>query len=156
MPERRPPAVLVGACAALLLLVGVAAWQVGLIPESAIRMAVGPSLVPGVVVLALGLTAVVYAVSAWRGRQPMDEDAETGSNLRVASLLGGGLVFMLGVSWLGFVLPATLCGMGVARAFEAPLGWRSATVCGLVAVVFWVVFAQVLGVGLGPALPPIL
>ena len=156
MPERRPPAVLVGACAALLLLVGVAAWQVGLIPESAIRMAVGPSLVPGVVVLALGLTAVVYAVSAWRGRQPMDEDAETGSNLRVASLLGGGLVFMLGVSWLGFVLPATLCGMGVARAFDAPLGWRSATVCGLVAVVFWVVFAQVLGVGLGPALPPIL
>jgi len=156
LPERRPPAVLVGACAALLLLVGVAAWQVGLIPESAIRMAVGPSLVPGVVVLALGLTAVVYAVSAWRGRQPMDEDAETGSNLRVASLLGGGLVFMLGVSWLGFVLPATLCGMGVARAFDAPLGWRSATVCGLVAVVFWVVFAQVLGVGLGPALPPIL
>jgi hypothetical protein len=156
LPERRPPAVLVGACAALLLLVGVAAWQVGLIPESAIRMAVGPSLVPGLVVLALGLTAVVYAVSAWRGRQPMDEDAETGSNLRVASLLGGGLVFMLGVSWLGFVLPATLCGMGVARAFDAPFGWRSAAICGIVALTFWLVFARLLGVGLGPALPSFL
>lgn len=156
MHERRPPAALGWACAGLLMLVGVAAWQVGLIPESAIRMAVGPSLVPAVVVSMLGLLAVVYATAAWRGRQTIDVDAEPGSHLRVASLLGGGLVFIVGVPWLGFVLPATLCGMGVARAFDAPLGWRSAAVCGSVATVFWLVFAQLLGVGLGPALPPVL
>lgn len=153
MPERRVSTALGWACAALLLLVGLAAWQVALIPESAIRMAVGPSLVPGVVVLLLGLAAVAYALAAWRGRQPVDEDAEPGSRSRVMSLLGGGAIFIIGVPWLGFVLPATLCGMGVARAFDAPLGWRSAVVCGLVAVVFWLVFAQLLGVGLGPALP---
>jgi hypothetical protein len=62
-----------------LLLVGVAGWQVGLIPESAIRMSVGPALVPGLVVGMLGLAAATYAVSAWRGRQPMDDDAEPGS-----------------------------------------------------------------------------
>jgi hypothetical protein len=95
-------------------------------------------------------------VAAWGGRQPVDDDAEPGSLSRVVSLLGGGLIFIFGVPWLGFVLPATLCGMGVARAFDAPLGWRSAAVCGLVAATFWLVFARLLGVGLGPALPPIL
>ena len=53
---------------------------------------------------------------------------------------------------LGFVVPAAVCGMGVARAFDAPLGWKSALVCGAVAVIFWSVFALWLGVGLGPAL----
>ena len=156
MPERLVRTTLGWACAALLLLVGVAGWQVGLIPESAIRMSVGPALVPGLVVGMLGLAAATYAVSAWRGRQPMDDDAEPGSLARVISLLGGGVVFMVGVHWLGFILPAAFCGMGVARAFDAPLGWRSAVVCGVVATVFWLVFARLLGVGLGPALPPIL
>lgn len=140
-------------CAALMLLVGVAAWQVLRIPESAIRMAVGPALVPALTVLGLGAAALVYGVSAWRGRQPLETGPEAGAGVRVASLIGGGVVFMAGVSWLGFVLPATLCGMGVARAFDAPLGWRSALVCGGVALTFWLVFARLLGVGLGPALP---
>jgi hypothetical protein len=43
--------------------------------------------------------------------------------------------------------------MGVARAFDAPLGLKSAALCGAIASTFWFVFAQVLGVGLGPALP---
>ena len=38
------------------------------------------------------------------------------------------------------------------RAFDAPLGWRSAAVCGALALAFWLVFALWLGVGLGPAL----
>lgn len=57
------------------------------------------------------------------------------------------------VAPLGFVIPAALCGMGVARAFDAPLGLKSALVCGAIAAVFWFVFARLLGVGLGPALP---
>jgi hypothetical protein len=43
--------------------------------------------------------------------------------------------------------------MGVARAFDAPLGLKSAGICGAIASTFWFVFAQLLGVGLGPALP---
>ena len=153
MPDQRVSRTLVGVCVALMLLLGVAAWQVTRIPESAIRMAVGPALVPALAVLALGTAAAAYAVSAWRGRQPLETGPEAGAGFRVASLIGGGLVFMLGVSWLGFVIPATLCGMGVARAFDAPFGWRSALVCGGVALSFWLVFARLLGVGLGPALP---
>jgi hypothetical protein len=69
------------------------------------------------------------------------------------SLLGGGLAFMALVAPLGFILAATLCGMGVARAFDAPLGLKSALICGSISAVFWLVFARLLGVGLGPGLP---
>jgi hypothetical protein len=68
-------------------------------------------------------------------------------------VLGGGVAFIALVILLGFVIPGTLCGMGVARAFDAPLNLKSALVCGGIASTFWFVFAQLLGVGLGPALP---
>ncbi|MEI8265510.1 MAG: tripartite tricarboxylate transporter TctB family protein [Betaproteobacteria bacterium] len=138
---------------ALALLVGVAGWQVTRIPESAIRMAVGPALVPALVVAALALAVAAYVVSMWRGRQPLETGPEPGALSRVLSLMGAGVVFAAGVTWLGFILPATLCGMGVARAFDARLGWRSALICGCIAAAFWLVFARLLGVGLGPALP---
>ena len=134
----------------------VAGWQVTLIPESAIQMAVGPVLVPAVTAAALAVVTIAYGVSAWRGRQ-VDEASNPatiplpGAAGRFSSLLGGGLAFMLLVVPLGFVIPATLCGMSVARAFDAPFGLRSAAVCAAIALVFWVVFSVWLGVGLGPA-----
>jgi hypothetical protein len=141
----------------LIAIAAAAAWQVTVIPQSLMQMTVGPVLVPAVVAGGLGVLALLYGWSAWRGRQ-VDEshtpgqEPLPGSLVRLASLLGGGIVFMAGVGPLGFVLPAALCGMGVARAFDAPLGWRSAGVCGAIAAVFWLVFAQLLGIGLGPAL----
>ena len=143
---------------ALAALCGVAAWQVAVIPESMMQMTVGPSLVPTVVVAGLALLAVLYGISAARGRQVDESHAEgqtplPGASTRLLSLLGGGALFAALVVPLGFILPATLCGMGVARAFDAPLNFKSFTLCGLIAAVFWVVFAHVLGVGLGPGLP---
>ena len=142
----------------LLALCGVAAWQVTVIPVSLMQMTVGPVLAPGVIVGALSVLAVLYGVSAWRGRQADDSLAPDqsplpGANSRMLSLLGGGALFIALVIPLGFVLPATLCGMGVARAFDAPLGLKSAAICAAIASTFWFVFAQLLGVGLGPALP---
>ena len=141
----------------LLLLCAAAAWQVTQIPQSSLQSAVGPVLVPALVVGGLGVLALAYGASALRGRQPDEshvagQEALPGASARLLSLLGGGLAFGLLVGWIGFVVPATLCGMGVARAFDAPLGWRSAAVCGAVALAFWLVFALWLGVGLGPAL----
>ena len=143
--------------ALLLLLCAAAAWQVTQIPQSSLQSAVGPVLVPALVVGALAVLALAYGASALRGHQPDESHAAgqeplPGANARLLSLLAGGLAFGVLVGPLGFVIPATLCGMGVARAFDAPLGWRSAAVCGAVAVSFWLVFALWLGVGLGPAL----
>jgi hypothetical protein len=142
----------------LVALCGVAAWQVTVIPESLMQMTVGPVLAPGVIVAALSLFAVLYGISAWRGRQTdesqaPDQSALPGANTRMLSLLGGGVAFIALVIPLGFVIPGTLCGMGVARAFDAPLNLKSALICCAIASTFWFVFAQLLGVGLGPALP---
>ncbi|MEY2771191.1 MAG: hypothetical protein RIQ38_1610 [Pseudomonadota bacterium] len=139
-------------------LAAIAFWQWTLIPEPVMQQAVGPRLFTALVVAALALVAVLYGVSAWRGRQIdlSHEDGQSalpGAQGRLLSVLGGGLAFMLLVVPLGFVIPATLCGMGVARGFDAPLGWRSALINLLVAAAFWTLFAQILGVGLGPALP---
>ena len=145
---------------ALLLaaLCGVAAWQVSVIPVSMMQMTVGPVLAPGVIVAALSVFAVLYGVSAWRGRQTDESQAPDqsplpGANTRVLSLLGGGVAFIVLVVPLGFVIPGTLCGMGVARSFDAPLGLKSALICAAIASTLWVGFAQLLGVGVGPALP---
>ena len=139
----------------LALLWCVAAWQVLLIPESAILMAVGAREVPAAVVVFLGAVIALYAIGAWRGRQPdlraEGEAPEPGALSRTLWLLGGGAAFMALVQPLGFIVPATLCGMGVARAFDAPLSWRSGLVCLLIAGVFWATFAAGLGVGLGSA-----
>lgn len=145
---------------ALLLaaLCGVAAWQVSVIPQSLMQMTVGATLVPAVVTAGLAVLTVLYGISAWRGRQAdesLQEDQAPlpGANTRMVFLLAGGLAFMALVIPLGFIIPGTLCGMGVARAFDAPLNLKSLTICGLIATTFWVVFAQILGVGLGPGLP---
>jgi Tripartite tricarboxylate transporter TctB family len=142
----------------LAILCGVAAWQVSVIPESLMQMTVGPTLVPAVVVAGLAVLALLYGISAWRGRQA-DESLEEehsplpGANRRLLFLLGGGAAFMALVLPLGFIIPGTLCGMGVARAFDAPIGLKSTAICTLIATAFWVLFARVLGVGLGPGLP---
>jgi NAD/NADP transhydrogenase beta subunit len=142
----------------LLVICIVAAWQVGVIPVSAIQMAVGPVLVPAGIVGLLSLAAVFYAHGAWRGRQPDESQAPgqtalAGSQWRMASLLSGGLVFVVLVSFAGFVLPATLCGMLIARAFDAPLNLKSVLICGSVSSSFWILFSKVLGIGIGPATP---
>ncbi len=145
---------------ALLLVCAVAAWQVSVIPQSLMEMTVGASLVPAGVVAGLSLAGACYALSAWRGHQPdeslnPEQTALPGSLARLLSLLAGGALFMLLVVPLGFVLPAALCGMCIARAFDAPLGGKSLLICGAIAAVFWLVFARLLDVGLGPAFAPL-
>ncbi len=142
----------------LALLCAVAGWQVSVIPQSLMQMTVGATLVPAMVVAALSALVLVYGISAWRGHQvdesqAPDQSPLPGAGLRMLSLLAGGLAFMALVGPLGFILPATLCGMGVARAFDAPLGLKSAAICAAIAATFWLVFARLLGVGLGPGLP---
>jgi hypothetical protein len=142
----------------LLAVCGVAAWQLTVIPQSLMQMTVGPVLAPAAIVAGLTLVALLYGLSAWRGHQvdlsqEAGQEALPGSSTRLLSLLGGGVIFIVLVIPMGFVLPGTLCGMCIARAFDAPFNGKSLLVCGLIASVFWFVFARLLGVGLGPALP---
>jgi Tripartite tricarboxylate transporter TctB family len=144
--------------AVLAVICLVSAWQLTAIGTSAIQMAVDAKAVPTVVVALLAVLTVMYGISAWRGQQAdeslePDQAALPGSGARLVSLLAGGVAFMAGLPWLGFILPATVCGMCVARSFDAALGAKSAMICGIISGCFWLLFAKVLGVGLGPATP---
>jgi hypothetical protein len=142
----------------LLAVCGVTAWQLTFISQSMMQMTVGPVLAPAAIVAGLSLVALLYGISAWRGRQvdlsqEAGQEALPGASTRLLSLLGGGVAFIVLVIPLGFVLPGTLCGMCIARAFDAPFNRQSLLICSLIAGVFWFVFARLLGVDLGPALP---
>ena len=144
--------------ALLAALCGVAAWQVTQIPDSLMQMTLGPTLVPAVVVALLSLLTLIYGISAWRGDQA-DESLDPGQSplpgapRRLCSLLAGGVAFMVLLQPLGFIIPGTLCGIGVARAFDAPLKFKTLLIAAAIASAFWVLFAKALGVALGPGLP---
>ena len=106
----------------------------------------------------LSVLVLLFGLSALKGGQvdeshAPDQSPLPGSGARMLSLLCGGVAFMALVAPLGFILPATLCGLGVARAFDAPLGLKSMLICSSISAIFWLVFARLLGVGLGPGLP---
>jgi hypothetical protein len=135
----------------------VAGWQVAQIPQSAIEMAVGPSLMPALIVAGLSLVSLLYGISAYRGLQSDDaadpeHAAVSGSTTRLLFLLGAGVVFIGLVGLVGFIPSAILCGVLIARAFDAPINLKSFLICGAIVIFFWFLFSKILGIGLGPAL----
>jgi hypothetical protein len=142
----------------MLIAVGIAAWQVTRIPASPMYAEVGATLVPAAVTVLLAVVTLFYGVSALRGTAPgaiadPGQEPLSGANARLAFFIGGCLAFSLLVSPIGFWLAATVGGIGVARAFDAPLALRTAVICSAIALAFWVLFAVVLGIELGPIVP---
>jgi hypothetical protein len=141
----------------LLIAAGlIALVMVGLIPASPMYAEVGASTVPAAVGVLLVLLAMGYAASAWRGRAPdaaadPDEAPEPGARARFSWFMGGCIALAALTQPAGFCIAATIGGMGVARAFDQPLGWRTLAICAAIAVSFWVLFSLLLGVDLGPA-----
>jgi hypothetical protein len=144
--------------AVFAVLCAIAFWQLADIGQSAIDMAVGPAAVPKAIVALFALMTVIYIISAWRGQQ-VDESHEPeqsalpGAGRRLISMFAGGVLFIAGVSWMGFVVPATACGICVARAFDAPFTTKTVVICTCISATLWLLFAKALGVGLGPATP---
>lgn len=140
----------------LALVCLVAGWQVIRIPKSAIEMAVGPSLMPALIVAGLSIVSLLYGVSAYRGLQADDASdlervALPGSTSRFLFLLGAAIIFIGLVNLVGFIPSATLCGVSIARAFEARINLKSFLICGAIVIFFWFLFSKILGISLGPA-----
>jgi hypothetical protein len=139
----------------LLVFCGVAIWQVFSIPESTMHSEVGPILAPSFLVALLSLLGVFYLVSTIANKAPDCEHQEEerplpGGPKRVFYLLGGGLAFILLTKLIGFLVPATLCGLGVAMAFDAKFTIKTVLMVLGIAGVFWTLFSAILGVDLGP------
>lgn len=141
----------------LLIAAGLlSAWLVVLIPTSPMYAEVGASTVPAAIsalLLALGL---IYARSAWHGREPdaaVDPASapKLGANRRLAWFLAGCLLLTVLIKPAGFCVAASLGAIAVARAFEKPMTVRAMFGCVMIAVAFWSLFSLLLGVDLGPA-----
>lgn len=119
---------------------------------------VGATLIPGVVVALLCCCTLLYIVSVIKKSAVDTTDDEDEAPLPLAQSRAlyfsfGAIVFVFTIKWIGFVLAGTLAGMGIARAFDAPLGFKSFLVCVASSGFFWALFDRLLSVDLGPLLP---
>lgn len=139
----------------LLALCAIGIWQVTIIPESTMYSEVGPILAPSVAIGALTILGIIYLLTSLKGNSPdcieSEEDVPLeGGNQRIFYFLVSGMLFILLVKPIGFLIPATICGVGVAKAFDAPLNLKTLSICLLIALSFWGLFSALLGVDLGP------
>jgi len=139
----------------LLALCAVGIWQATIIPESTMYSEVGPILAPSVVIGILTLLGIIYLFNSIKAKSPdcidtADEVPLEGGNRRVFYFLVSGMLFILLIKPIGFILPATICGVGVAKSFDAAFNAKTFLICGSIAMVFWGLFSALLGVDLGP------
>ena len=139
----------------LLALCAVGIWQVTIIPESTMYSEVGPILAPSVVIGVLTLLGIIYLFNSIKGKSPdcidtADEVPLEGGNRRVFYFLICGTIFIFLIKPIGFLIPATICGVGVAKSFDAPLDVKTILICLSISLVFWGLFSALLGVDLGP------
>ncbi len=139
----------------LLALCAIGIWQVTVIPESTMYSEVGPIFAPTVVIGVLTILGIIYFLSSVIGESPdcintEDEKPELNASSRVIYFLASGLLFIVFIKPIGFIIPATLCGVGIAKAFDAPLNAKTFFICGSISLIFWGLFSALLGVDLGP------
>lgn len=116
---------------------------------------VGPVLAPSILVALLSLLGVFYLFSTISSKAPdcvhqEEEQPLPGGSRRVLYLLGGGFAFIFLAKLIGFLIPATLCGLGVSMAFDAKFNVRTILMVLAIAGAFWTLFSAILGVDLGP------
>ena len=139
----------------LLALCAIGIWQTTIIPESTMYSEVGPILAPSVVMGILTLLGIIYLLSSIKGKAPdciesEDEVPLEGGNKRIFYFLVSGMLFILLIKPLGFLIPATICGVGVARSFDAAFNVKTFAICTAITLAFWGLFSALLGVDLGP------
>lgn len=139
----------------LLALCAVGIWQATIIPESTMYSEVGPILAPSVVIGVLTLLGIIYLITSLKGQSPDCIDSEDdvpleGGSQRIFYFLASGMLFILLVKPIGFLIPATICGIGVAKSFDAPFNVKTISICLVITLAFWGLFSALLGVDLGP------
>lgn len=138
----------------LLALAALAAWQVGQIPEPPVFAAVGPAVMPKILVAVLAGLSVLYLAMSLLGRSSdarLDEHESPlpGRQGRVAWMIAG-LAALLGLTpVLGIGLAGVLAFASIARAFDSERWGRDLLVGAIVSFAVWGLFDRLLGVSLG-------
>jgi len=136
--------------AGVLALAAVMLWQTLAIPVSPIYAQVGPTVVPIITALALGMLGVLLLIAAWQGGwQPEEEKASTPDRVALAWVAAGLVLNVLLISWAGFTIASVILFVCVARGFGSKAIVRDTLVATAFALIAYFGFAQTLGINIG-------
>jgi putative tricarboxylic transport membrane protein len=136
--------------AGVLALAAVMLWQTLAIPVSPIYAQVGPTVVPIITALALGMLGVLLLIAAWQGGwQPEEEKASTPDRVALAWVAAGLVLNVLLISTAGFTVASVILFVCVARGFGSKAIVRDTVIAAVFALVAYFGFAQTLGINIG-------
>jgi len=139
--------------AGVLALAAVMLWQTLAIPVSPIYAQVGPTVVPIITALALGMLGVLLLIAAWQGGwQPEEEKASTPDRVALAWVAAGLVLNVLLISWAGFTIASVILFVCVARGFGSKAIVRDALIGAAFALIAYFGFAKTLGINIGSGL----
>jgi putative tricarboxylic transport membrane protein len=139
--------------AGVLVLALVMAWQTLSIPVSPIYAKVGPTVVPAIAALALGMLGVLLLIAAWQGGwQPAEEKAVAPDRAALAWVAAGLVLNVLLIGPAGFTIASVLLFVCVARGFGSTALVRDAAIGAAFALIAYFGFAQTLGINIGAGL----
>jgi putative tricarboxylic transport membrane protein len=136
--------------AGVLALAAVMLWQTLAIPVSPIYAQVGPTVVPIITALALGMLGVLLLIAAWQGGwQPEEERASTPDRVALAWVAAGLVLNVLLIGTAGFTVASVVLFVCVARGFGSKALVRDTLIAAAFALVAYFGFAQTLGINIG-------
>ena len=136
--------------AGVLLLAGVIYWQTAAIPVSPIYAKVGPTVIPAITAMALGLLGLLLLVSALKGGWQPEEEKEITPDYTALAWIGAGLVLnVLLIGTAGFTVASVILFVCVARGFGSRAILRDALIGATFALVAYFGFAKTLGINIG-------
>jgi putative tricarboxylic transport membrane protein len=154
-PTARPrPAIgetIIGA--GVLVLAIVMFWQAMSIPVSPIYAKVGPTVVPMMTAVALGMLGLLLLIDAWRGGwQPEEEKAVTPDRAALLWITAGLVLNVVLIGPIGFTIASIILFVCVARGFGSKRIVRDALIGAAFALVAYFGFALTLGINIGSGL----
>ncbi len=136
--------------AGVLALAAVMLWQTLAIPVSPVYAQVGPTIVPIITALALGMLGVLLLIAAWQGGwQPEEEKASTPDRVALAWVAAGLVLNVLLIGSAGFTIASVILFVCVARGFGSKAIVRDGLIGAAFALVAYFGFAQTLGINIG-------
>jgi putative tricarboxylic transport membrane protein len=139
--------------AGVLVLAIVMFWQTMSIPVSPIYAKVGPTVVPMMTAVALGMLGLLLLIDAWRGGwQPEEEKAVTPDRAALLWITAGLVLNVVLIGPIGFTIASIILFVCVARAFGSNRIVRDALIGAAFALVAYFGFALTLGINIGSGL----
>jgi putative tricarboxylic transport membrane protein len=134
----------------VLALAAIIYWQTLQIPVSPIYAQVGPTIVPTMCALGLGVLGITLLVSALRGGWQPEEEREVKPDRAALLWIVAGLVLnVLLIGPAGFTLASIVLFVCVARGFGSGNIVRDVSIATVFALIAYFGFAKTLGINIG-------